>query len=94
MTSQNRGKLEKWNFCRGEVNDDANKNNDDYYKIINNKTTASKSFKYKTKITRITPGNNNRLNTKVFVPLKYLNNFWRSLDLSLIKCHVEFNLSW
>ena len=34
------------------------------------------------------------LNTKVTIPLKYLSNFWRSLDLSLINCEVELDLKW
>ena len=34
------------------------------------------------------------LNTEVTIPLKYLGNFWRSLDLSLINCEVELDLKW
>ena len=34
------------------------------------------------------------LNTEVVVPLKYLSNFWRSLDLSLINCEIELGLKW
>ena len=64
-----------------EINDAANKNNDANNKRINNKT--SKSFKYKTKIRR-TPADNNTLNAEVVVPLKYLSNFWRCLNLPLI----------
>ena len=33
-----------WNYFRDEVNDDANENNTDNYKINNNKATTSKSF--------------------------------------------------
>ena len=33
------------------------------------------------------------LNTKAVVPLKYLSNFWRSLDLPLISCEIELDLS-
>ena len=36
----------------------------------------------------------NRLNTEVVVPLKYLSNFWKSLDLPLINCEIELDLSW
>ena len=28
------------------------------------------------------------------VPLKYLSNFWRILEISLISCEVEFFLNW
>ena len=33
-------------------------------------------------------------NTKIVAPLKYLSNFWRSLETLLIKCkiHLELNL--
>ena len=34
------------------------------------------------------------LNTKVTIPLKYLSNNWRSLDLPLINCEVELDLKW
>ena len=39
-----------------------------------------------TKITGITPTDNNRLDTEVVITLRYLRNFWRSLDLPLINC--------
>ena len=29
---------------------------------------------------------------KIAVPLKYLSNFWRSLEMSLINCKVELSL--
>ena len=41
-----------------------------------------------------TSNNNNILHAEVVVPLKYLSNFWRYLDLSLINCEVELDLSW
>ena len=28
------------------------------------------------------------------VPLKYLSNFWRTLEMSLINCEVNFILTW
>ena len=34
------------------------------------------------------------LSVEVTIPLKYLGNFWRSLDLPLIKYEVEFDLLW
>ena len=57
-------------------------------------TTASKSFEYLTKSIGNTPDNAIRLNAKVVAPLKYLSNFWRSLDLSLISCEIELDSSW
>ena len=59
-----------------------------------NKTTASKSFEYKTKIIGNMSNNNNILDTEVVIPLKYLSNFWTSLDLPLINCEIELNLKW
>ena len=37
------------NYCRNEINDDENDNDDNDDMINNNKTTKSKSFKYKKK---------------------------------------------
>ena len=28
------------------------------------------------------------------MPLKYLSNFWKSLDMPLINCNLELNLKW
>ena len=71
------------NYCRDEVDHDANEIIANY-KINNNKTTSRKYFnKYKIKITKRTPANNNRLNTEVVTPLKCLNNFWRCLNFPL-----------
>ena len=33
-------------------------------------------------------------NVKIAVPLKYLSNFWRSLEMPLINCKVELSLTW
>ena len=41
------------------------------------------------------PENNDSLrNVKVVIPLKYLNNFWRSLNIPLINCEVELIITW
>ena len=60
----------------------------------------SSSFKYKYKllgnVTRVA-GNVagvRRLNVKIVVPLKYLSNFFRSLEMSLINCKIKLNLTW
>ena len=49
---------------------------------------------YKTKIIGSTPADNNTLHTDFVVPLKYLSNFWRSLDLLIINCEIKLDLSW
>ena len=35
-----------------------------------------------------------RINVKVVVPLKYLSNFFRSLEMPLINCKIKLNLTW
>ena len=32
--------------------------------------------------------------TEVYIPLKHLSNFWRALNIPLIKCEVELTLTW
>ena len=81
------------NYYRAEINDDANENNAACNKINNSKTTTSKSFEYKTKLIGRTPNNNNILDAKVVVPLKYLSNFWRSLHQPFSNCEVGLDLS-
>ena len=84
-----------WNYYKDEVNDSASEINDaNSYRINNNKTARSKSFEYNRKLIESTPNNNSRLNAKVVVPFKYLSNFWRSLDLPLINCEIELDLTW
>ena len=74
--------------------EDANENSEaGNSRINNNKTTKIKSFEYKTKIIGSTTTDNNTLDTKVAIPLKYWGNFWRSLDLPLINCEIELDLS-
>ena len=83
-----------WNYYRDEIDDDANENNAGHNKINNNKVITSKSFEYKTKLVRRTSNNNNILDAEVVVPLKYLSNVWISLDLPLINCEIELDMSW
>ena len=54
----------------------------------------SKSFKTKIKITGKTPANDNEKDVEIMVPLKYLSNFWRTLEMPLINCDVNFILTW
>ena len=60
----------------------------------------SDSFKYKIKllgnVTEVA-GNADgvrRLKVKIVVPLKYLSNFFRSLEMPLINCKIKLNLTW
>ena len=56
----------------------------------------SSSFKYKISLLgdRNFVGGIVRLNVKIVVPLKYLNNFFRSLEMPLINCKIKLNLTW
>ena len=60
----------------------------------------SSSFKYKIKLLgNVTEADGDaagvrRLNVKVVVPLKYLSNFFRSLEMPLINCKIKLNLTW
>ena len=65
--------------------------------LENNLTiNTSSSFKYKVNIL----GNPNvvgsvaRRDVKILVPLKYLGNFFRSLEMPLINCKIKLNLTW
>ena len=35
-----------------------------------------------------------KTNVKIVVPLKYLSNFFRSLEMPLINCKIKSNLTW
>ena len=52
------------------------------------------SFHYKTSITGRLKGNNTEKEVRIVVPLKHLNNFWRTLDIPLINCEVNLILTW
>ena len=64
-----------------------------------NGTNNTDSLKFKTKITGKTRDGNNctiagRVDIEIMVPLKYLSNFWKTLEMSLITCEIELISSW
>ena len=64
---------------------------------INDLTTdTSSSFKYKVELLGNPVVDNNiaRRNVKVVVLLKYLSNFFRSLEMPLVNCKIKLNLKW
>ena len=66
-----------------------------YYKDDpNDNIENSESFKYKIKITGKTPNNGNTKDVEIIVPLKYLSNFWRTLEIPLINSEVNLILTW
>ena len=68
-------------------------------------STGPESFKYKTSITRNTYNVDDdddsydankvgKNETEIFIPLKYLSSFWRSLNIPLVNCEVKIILTW
>ena len=52
------------------------------------------SFKHKASLIGNTEANKTKNGVKIAVPLKYLTNFWRSLEMPSINCKVELSLKW
>ena len=53
----------------------------------------SASFKFKQQITG-QKENSGTKDVEIMVPLKYLSNFWRTLEMPLINCEISFHLKW
>ena len=79
-----------WNYYRDEPNSGTDANNI-IHSILN-----LKSFGYKANFIEdgMTHNNLTKNDVKIVVPLKYLSNFWRSLNIPLINCEVELILNW
>ena len=78
-----------WQYCKDIL---AVNNNGNIVEFIG--TNATDSFNFKAKITGQT-GNNGRINDfEIIVPVKYLSNFWRTLEKLLINCEVNLILTW
>ena len=71
-----------WHFGRDEIINNADVTKDD----------NAPSFKHKASL--ICNTENNGTKNGVPVPLKYLSNFCRSLEMPLINCKVEISLKW
>ena len=56
----------------------------------------SSSLKYKISLlgNPVVVNNIARINVKVVAPLKYLSNFFRSLEMPLINCKIKLNVTW
>ena len=79
-----------WQFKR----DEQNINNRNIPVGVN--SNNSSSFKYKSSFFKTLEDADNGIfkNVKVAVPLKYLSNFWRSLEMPLINCKIHLELNW
>ena len=71
-----------WNFKRDEIINNADVTND------NN----ASSFKYKANLIGNTEYNGRKNGVKIAVPLRYLSNFWKSIEMPLINCKIELSL--
>ena len=68
-----------WQYYRDELNDNL---------------TDSESFKSKIEIIGKTHAAGKEKDVEIMVPLKYLSNFWRILEMPLINCKVSLILTW
>ena len=89
-----------YNYYRDELSDDADNNSFDNIKVLN-----SNAFKYKNKRTGNTYNVQNTADDYVAVkegtqeielaiPLKYLGNFWRALNMPSVSCEISLELKW
>ena len=89
-----------YNYYRDELRDDPDNNNFNNIKVVN-----SNYFKYTNKIigntynlTIVNVGydrnNEGTQAIELAIPLKYLGNFWRALNMPLISCEVSLELKW
>ena len=72
-----------WQFKRDEIEGDVDLTVDN-----------SSFFKYKSNFigdTVADGANRKKEGVKIAVPLKYVSNFWRSLEMILINCKIEFS---
>ena len=53
----------------------------------------SASLKFKQKITDKAVAGGTK-NVEIMMPLKYLSNFWRSLEMPSINCEINLILTW
>ena len=88
-----------YNYYRDELTNDDNDN------FANIDVVYSEAFKYKDKITGNTynvdaaaqgydVNKNATQEVELTIPLKYLGNFWRALNIPLISCEVSLELKW
>ena len=67
-------------------------NNDNAVVNFSNNNLAD-SFNFKVKMIGKT-GDHGRKNVEIMVPLKYLSNFWRTLEMPLINWEITLLLNW
>ena len=78
-----------WNYYKDEQNSGINGS-------INYSVMSSRSFDYKANFIEggVTQNNLTKEDIKIVVPLKYMSNFGRILNIPLINCETELILAW
>ena len=79
-----------YNYYRDEITND---NIPEVNTFNNIRVVNSNTFKYKNKIIDNT-NNQGTKDIELAIPLKYLGNFWRALNIPLISCEVFLELKW
>ena len=99
-----------WNYYRDELSYDTSDDNNPNKNVINSESfkykTSITGNTYNVDL-RIAKDAANQVNNpnfnanksgkkkvEIFVPLKYLRNFWRTLNMPLINCEVSLILTW
>ena len=88
-----------YNYYRDELTNDNNNN------FANRNVVNSNTFKYKNIIIGNTynvdaaaadydANKNGTQEVEIAIPLKYLGNIWRALNMPLISCEVSLELKW
>ena len=78
-----------WQYCRDEPTLAADNKITGFTEV----NAIVDSFKIQEKLTGRT-GNNGIKDVEITVPLKYLSNFWRTLEIPLINCKINLDLNW
>ena len=77
-----------WQYCK-DIPARNNNNEITEFTLVN----TTDSFKFKAKITGQTEDDGTK-DVEIMVPLKYLSNFWRTLEMPLINCENNLILIW
>ena len=99
-----------WNYYRDELTDDTNDNSNRNKKVIHSESFKYKTSITGSTTNvdaKITSDAGNQVNNpkydanksgekevEIAVPLKYLSNFWRTLNMTLINCELSLTLTW
>ena len=77
-----------WQYCK-DIPAVNNRNTVNF-----NEANDTDSFNFKAQLADQTNNNGEINNSEIMVSLKYLSNFWRTLEIALINCEVNLILTW